>query len=69
MSKKKIIIEIDKHGAINVEAEGYVGDSCLKSALLEKILKQISSEGEIDRVEKLFEESTVKKELTVEELI
>lgn len=72
MIKKKIIIEINKQGEVQIIAEGYIGDSCQKSEILNKILKQISSEGEIDVMEKLFEETHVmeeRKEISVEELI
>lgn len=72
MTKKKIIIEINKQGEVQITAEGYVGNSCQKSEILNKILKQISSEGEIDVVEKLFEETLAteeKKEISIEELI
>lgn len=67
---RKIIIEINKEGEIQVKAEGYTRNSCQKSETLNKILKQISNEGEIDVIEKLYEETpTLEKEISVEELI
>lgn len=67
---KKIIIEINKEGEIQVKAEGYVGNNCQKSEILNKILRQLSDEGEIDVIKKLYEETPIlEKEISVEELI
>lgn len=63
---RKIVIQIDKEGNVKVDAVGYVGDSCMKSQTLKKILETV----EVDEMEKLFEDNFIEnKEVNYEELI
>ena len=40
---RRIILEIDQDGEVNVEAQGYVGKSCMKDTeWLEKLLGKVT---------------------------
>ena len=63
---KKIIIEVDKEGLINIDADGYRGSSCEKSKILNQIINYLQKEGEIDDIKLKYTESeTVKEENTI----
>lgn len=40
MKEQKITIEIDREGRISADAEGFIGDACLRD--LEKLLEDLS---------------------------
>lgn len=60
---KKVIFEIDKEGKVSLRAEGYKEDECMKSPLVQKLLKNID---EVEKVQKLY---TEEREVNYEELI
>lgn len=65
---KKVIFEIDKEGKVSLRAEGYKEDECMKSPLVQKLLKTLKEEGEIDKETKLYQEQK-QVEVNYEELI
>ncbi|MEM3426665.1 MAG: hypothetical protein QW212_00190 [Nitrososphaerales archaeon] len=61
---KKVILEIDKEGKVELRGEGYERDECMRSEKLRKLLQSVE---EIDSMRKLYQEQ--KKEVSYEELI
>lgn len=61
---RKVVFEIDKEGKVELRAEGYKGDECMRS---EKVRKLLSAIDEVDSMKKLYEEK--KQEVNYEELI
>ncbi len=53
---KKVIFEIDKEGKVLIRAEGYYGNQCEYSPNIRKLLELLKAQGEIDKIEKLYEE-------------
>ena len=53
---KKVVFEIDKEGKVLIRAEGYQGNQCEYSPNVKKLLELLKAQGEIDKVEKLYEE-------------
>ena len=52
---KKVVFEIDKEGKVLIRAEGYQRNQCEYSPNVKKLL-ELLAHGEIDKVEKLYEE-------------
>jgi hypothetical protein len=53
---KKVVLEIDREGQVSIRAEGYQGNQCEYSPHVKKLLELLKAQGEIDKVEKLYEE-------------
>ncbi|MFN3263284.1 MAG: hypothetical protein ACK42C_00100 [Aquificaceae bacterium] len=62
---KKVLLQIDKEGKVEFIAQGYQGSECMKSPLVQELLKLLEREGQIDALQKLYQEQ--KQE--VEELL
>ena len=53
---KKVVFEIDKEGKVLIRAEDYQRNQCEYSPNVKKLLELLKAHGEIDKVEKLYEE-------------
>lgn len=62
---RKVVFEIDKEGQVYIQAEGYQGSECMKSKKVQELIKLLEREGQIDNMEKLYQE----EKKTLEELI
>ncbi len=62
---RKVVFEIDKEGQVYIQAEGYQGSECMKSQKVQDLIKLLEKEGQIDNIQKLYQE----EKKTIEELI
>ncbi len=63
----KVVFEISKEGHVELRGEGFEKDACMRSEKLQKLLRTIKQEGEIDKETRLYQDQ--KEVLSYEELI
>jgi len=62
MKEQRITVEIDDHGQITADAEGFSGDACLRD--LEKLLDELAEWESVDRKADAGDRTVVQRRTT-----